>query len=261
MPALLPTAFISKKEAGLPLGFLTKEATMMRWSKRSRLLAIGDIHGCANALKDLLGQIKPNSTDLVVFLGDYIDRGPNSREVIDLLIKLSDSTQAHFIKGNHEEAMIASRDNTITEWQTEASMGYNQLPIYYHWQSWGGDATLKSYGLPVEAASLRNIPQNHWDFLESCVDYVEIEDYIFTHAPINPGKALIQQDDNELRWNHNVPEHAHISGKHIIFGHCTQKSGEILQLGHATGIDTYVYGDGKLTCIDVRTGRIWQAAE
>ena len=128
----------------------------MRWSKRSRILAIGDIHGCANALKGLLRKIRPNNSDVVVFLGDYIDRGSNSREVIELLIGIGESTQAHFIKGNHEEAMLASRDNTITEWQMEASVGYNQLPIYYHWQSWGGDATLKSYGLPVKASSLRS---------------------------------------------------------------------------------------------------------
>ena len=233
----------------------------MRWSKRPRLMAIGDIHGCANALKGLLRQVKPNRQDTLVFLGDYIDRGSNSREVINQLVKLSHSNRVHFIKGNHEEAMLASRDDIITEWQAETSVGDHQRPIYCHWQRWGGDTTLKSYGLPLEAKSLITIPKAHWDFLEGCVDYLETERYIFTHAPINPVKTLKQQDEHELRWNHKTPAQAHISGKHIVYGHCTQKSGGILSLGYATCIDTYVYGGGTLTCMDVGTGRIWQAAE
>ena len=210
---------------------------------RGRTIAIGDIHGCSAALRSLLELIGPQPTDTMITLGDYVDRGPDSRGVFDLLIDLS--TRCHFVPilGNHDEVMRS------------AFRGELALDVFLEMS---GDSTLDSYG---RGRSLDLVPPAHRDFLEACHDLYETAQHIFLHASYDPDYPLSQQPDGTLRWekvskrSHPTP---HQSGKTVIVGHSSQKDGEILDLDHIKCIDTYCYGGGWLTALDVNTDQLWQ---
>ena len=105
-------------------------------------------------------------------------------------------------------------------------------------------------------------PTAHWDFLENdCVDWHETDTHIFVHANIYPQVSLAEQPGFMLRWEGIDRQNSapHYSGKILICGHTQQRSGLPLNLGHAVCIDTWAYGDGWLTCLDVMSGRLWQA--
>jgi serine/threonine protein phosphatase 1 len=207
-----------------------------------RIIAIGDIHGCSAALDALLSAIGPGSTDVIVTLGDYINRGPDSRGVLDRLIKLSDQCRLIPLLGNHEQMLL------------EARSGLHATT----WLGMGGIATLDSYG-PGRDLSL--IPDEHFEFLDGCLDYHETEGHIFVHANYHDQRPMDQQPALMLRWESlrdTIPD-PHHSGKVVIAGHTPQKGGEILDLGHLKCIDTACYGGGWLTALDVATGRVWQA--
>lgn len=127
------------------------------------------------------------------------------------------------------------------------------------WLDFGGRQTLASYAKNGAAATLNDVPDAHWDFLESCVEWHEIETHFFVHGNVVPDVPLAEQPSYVLMWEkfHDPPPHC--SGKVMICGHTAQKSGVPRNLGHAICIDTWVYGDGWLTCLDVTGGRIWQA--
>jgi serine/threonine protein phosphatase 1 len=121
-----------------------------------------------------------------------------------------------------------------------------------------GIATLDSYG-PGRDLSL--IPDAHIGFLERCREFYETDTHIFVHASYDPELRMDQQPSEMLRWEslrNRIPE-PHASGKHVIAGHTSQKNGEILNLEHLTCIDTFCYGGGWLTAIDVHTREVWQA--
>src|SRR5450432_2690571 len=122
---------------------------------RPRTIAIGDIHGCSSALDALLNAIRPRPEDCIVTLGDYVNRGPDSRGVIERLIELKDRCRLVPILGNHEEMLFEALAKTYR-------LGYF-LRV-------GGEATLDSYG-PDRVLAL--IPDNHLEFLERCLDYYE----------------------------------------------------------------------------------------
>lgn len=135
-------------------------------------------------------------------------------------------------------------------------------PDYFdYWVRYGGDSTLKSYGLPIEEGSLLKIPESHWNFFESCQDYYESENFIFSHSPINPDKHLKNENPHELRWNHKAEEKKHTSGKVNIHGHTSQKSGKPLIKNNGICIDTYSYGGGFLTCLDTTNFELTQSNE
>lgn len=124
----------------------------------------------------------------------------------------------------------------------------------------GGDRTIASYGAKPGRDGLDVVPAEHWDFVENvCRDWYEIDTHFFVHANAYPDIALDEQPRFMLRWEpfHNPPPHA--SGKVMVCGHSSQKTGRPLNLGHAICIDTYAHGGGWLTCLDVRSGRLWQA--
>lgn len=217
---------------------------------RGRLLAIGDVHGCLAALEALLDVLRPGPDDVVVFLGDYVDRGPDSRGVIERLLQLTEQTRIIPLFGNHEEMLL------------RAGAGEMPLPL---WLAWGGAETVRSYGLcpdlltPAEVR--QGIPATHREFLEQCLDFYETEEHFFVHANYEADRPLEEQSDEFLRWV-NLRQHLpgpHRSGKIAIVGHTSQKSGEILDLGYLKCIDTYCYGGQWLTGLDVRTGEIVQA--
>ena len=120
-----------------------------------RTLAIGDIHGCHVALTCLLEQVQPHPEDRIVFLGDYIDRGPASREVVDTLLSLKKVCSTIFLRGNHEEMLLDARKNA----------GEARL-----WQLSGGFETVASYGAVEDSDGLSCIPATHWSFLYSLPD-------------------------------------------------------------------------------------------
>jgi serine/threonine protein phosphatase 1 len=212
-----------------------------------RKIAIGDIHGCSQALEALIRVIDPAPEDLIVPLGDYVDRGPDSRGVIEQMIELVDRCEVVPLLGNHELMLLGAID-------AAENISF--------WLQCGGAETLASYG-----DDLSNIPQFHLAFLRGCRRYHETEGHIFVHANYDPRLSLDEQPDGLLFWEHlmmrpngthTIPPR-HRSGKVAIVGHSPQSNGEILDLGDVICIDTYCVGDGWLTALEVETGQVWQA--
>jgi serine/threonine protein phosphatase 1 len=215
----------------------------------SRILAVGDIHGCLTALDTLLGFINPMPEDQLVFLGDYIDRGPDSKGVLDRLIELHSRGNVICIRGNHEIMMQAGREGRDD---------------FRYWMSFGGIELLESYAPLDGRISLDNIPDAHWQFVgKTCVDWHETETHIFVHAGLHPDLPLDRQPTEWLHWQALSAQwhQPHVSGKTVICGHTQQRDGIPLQLMRAICIDTAAYNNGWLTCLDVVTSEYWQANE
>lgn len=212
----------------------------------SRTLAIGDIHGCLTALLALLDLVQPGADDRLVTLGDYVDRGPDSRGVLDQLIALYDAGRLMPLRGNHDEMMTFSRDDRL-----ERRM----------WLRFGGVQTLESYGHRATDDIYDRVPQRHWDFLAHDLrNWFETDSYLFVHAIARPDLPLAEQDSNLLLWERLSGPIAHSSGKQLICGHTRQAGGLPLDLGTTVCIDTGIYEpDGWLTCLHVETGHFWQA--
>jgi serine/threonine protein phosphatase 1 len=207
-----------------------------------RTIAIGDIHGCSAALDALLEAIRPRPDDCIVTLGDYVNRGPNTRGVIERLIELKTRCRLVPLLGNHDQMLLAARS------------GLHGMT----WMRMGGLATLHSYGT---SRDLELVPDEHYEFLKECLDYYETDTHIFVHASYFPNSPMDEQPVVKLRWEsiRDMTPGLHESGKTVIVGHTSQKNGEILDLGHVKCIDTYCYGGGWLTALDVQTGEVWQA--
>lgn len=189
----------------------------------SRLIAIGDIHGEIDKLNSLLEQLNLIESDTVIFLGDYIDRGKNSKEVITRLINLSKSVNCIFLKGNHEDMLLK-----ILKTKKEEDIE--------HWLLSGGAETFDNYG------GFPEIFNNHRDFFENLKPYYMTDKYLFVHAGVDPQKSTIEeQSEDDLFWIRaeflNKP---HKFKQKIIFGHTPFKKPLILE--DKIGIDT---GCGK----------------
>ena len=207
-----------------------------------RTIAIGDIHGCSKAFDGLIEAIKPTASDRLIFLGDYVDRGPDSRGVIERLLSLRKRCETVFLLGNHE---IIFR-NVLGGLPAET------------WLGLGGLQTLASYG-----GSLQGVPGEHLAFLYGLLPYFETEKALFVHANYDANLAMTEQTEQMLFWEHlgGTPPLPHCSGKHVFLGHTPQASFEIGYYGHFTCIDTYCFGGGWLTGIDVDSGETWQASK
>jgi serine/threonine protein phosphatase 1 len=209
-----------------------------------RTIAIGDIHGCAIALAKLIEAVAPRPEDIVVPLGDYVDRGIDSRGVIDQLISLADRCQLVPILGNHEEMLLhASAD----VWS------------FQFWMRCGGKVCLDSYG---STGDIELVPASHLAFLKSCRTYFETEQHFFVHANYKPDVPLKRLDIFTLYWcslRDYVPPMRHCSGKVAIVGHTPQP--EVLDLGYLKCLDTGCCNGGWLTAMDVNSGQIWQVNE
>jgi serine/threonine protein phosphatase 1 len=128
------------------------------------------------------------------------------------------------------------------------------------WLGFGGRETLASYAAGGGTGKLSDVPAAHWDFLEkTLVNWYETERHIFVHACANPDLPLSEQPETMLHWEKMITPRAHTSGKILVCGHTAQKSGKPRNWGHTICIDTWVYGCGWLTCLDVDTGQFWQA--
>jgi serine/threonine protein phosphatase 1 len=210
-----------------------------------RVLAIGDIHGCLQAFDDLLAWVEPTPEDKLVLLGDYVDRGPDSRGVLDRILQLRQRLNLVCLRGNHEQMMV------------DAYRGGR--PEKKMWLSVGGVEALASYGVVPGSGSLDTVPREHWDFLENgLVNYHESELFIFVHATVLCGFDMNEQPDYALLWDFLPDAMRHHSGKTVICGHTSQRSGVPKVVPGAVCIDTFAHGGGWLTCLDVLNGRWWQ---
>ncbi|SHJ19000.1 serine/threonine protein phosphatase 1 [Malonomonas rubra DSM 5091] len=235
----------------------------------NRLIAIGDIHGQRIMLDDLLSQIEPTDLDLIVFLGDYIDRGPDSKGVIDDLIDFKlFYPQTIFLRGNHEQMFldalidcgirIGERLSDVSpKWVKEISR-YSDATMF---KLNGGEQTLKSYGAELVMdfpgfTLLGEIPSDHIEFLEQTQMCFEHEHFVFVHAGINPLLPLEQQQYT-LLWDRDLE--ASPSGKTVIIGHTPCPDGAPLIADDLIMLDTGAAYDGPLTAMDVLSGQVWQA--
>ena len=207
-----------------------------------RTIAIGDIHGCLAALEALLAAVRPRPKDTIVTLGDYVDRGPDSRGVIERLLRLRQECRLIPLLGNHDEMLLKLYDG-----QTE---------LYVDWLLFGGNATLGSYG----SMKPEDVPPAHIDFLRGCRLFYETQRQFFVHGNYLAELSLDAQPAETLLWDSLKIRRPgpHCSGKTAIIGHASQRSGEILDLGYAKCIDTWCYGEGWLTALEVDNGQVWQ---
>ena len=206
-----------------------------------RIIAIGDLHGCNAALEALIAAIAPTKEDTIVTLGDYIDRGDQSQQVIQTLIDLKQKTNLITLLGNHERMMLDAQEDPQAQ---------------SFWLQFGGAETVESYGTSID-----DVPEHHWDFLRNCLPYYELEEFILVHACYDPELPLADQTEKVRIWQHLgvVPPEPHYSGKTVFVGHTPQSGGEVLDAGHLVGIDTYCFGGKYLTAINCETRQTWQA--
>jgi len=213
-----------------------------------RVYAVGDIHGCLIELDSLLATILNDAAGYdgerqLVFLGDYVDRGPDSRGVLDRLLAPPEDFDPRYILGNHDQTFLDFLENPS---------------LFRDWRDFGGRETLMSYGVTPprfddeEAYSqardkLRSaMPQSHLDFLRSLQYSVTIGSYHFVHAGVRPGVPLDRQSPEDLLW---IRDEFLLSntdhGKMIVHGHTPME--EPVKLSNRISVDTGVYATGKLT--------------
>ena len=199
-----------------------------------KTFVFGDIHGCYRALLALLAKISPDpDRDTLVFLGDYIDRGPDSRPVIAELLRLKGIFR-HFIalRGNHEQMFL----NYL------AGRGQNVFLLT------GGRQTLLSYELGIANEARRRLPLEHQQFISELRTYWEDDKYIYVHAGLQPGIALPEQSADWLLWaREQFIESRHDFGKRVIFAHTPFPTPRIE--ANKIGIDTGAVYGGHLTCL------------
>jgi serine/threonine protein phosphatase 1 len=209
-----------------------------------RTIAIGDIHGCIHALEALLAAIQPTPQDQLICLGDFIDTGRDTRDVVTRLIRLQGECDLVVIQGNHEEMLLAALQSA---------------KLKDAWLMCGGIATLNSYKF---CGDIDVIDQDHLAFIRQTRDYFETDTHILVHANYEEQLPLADLPSYALRWSilESKPRLPHVSGKRVIVGHTEQRSGEILDLGGVVCIDTYCHGHGWLTALELNTNQVWQAS-
>lgn len=226
-----------------------------------RVYAIGDVHGCKYLLEELLQKIEddnikrgPAETE-IIFLGDLIDRGPDSAGVLDLCIALQKANKpVRFLMGNHEEIYL----NAVVDQDPKTMRFFLRI---------GGTETLLSYDIlksdfmSFDVEELCDyipqlIPQEHIDFVERFEDHITIGDYMFVHAGVKPGVPLGEQKPKHLRWiREDFIDHKGSHGKIIIFGHTIFD--EVRESNSYIGIDTGAYKNGILTAIALEGDQRW----
>jgi serine/threonine protein phosphatase 1 len=207
-----------------------------------RILVIGDIHGYLNKLVQLMGMLGPyREDDLIVFLGDYIDRGPNSKEVVDYIIDLKKRhSRTICLLGNHEMMFMDYLSQGKDKWSFLLN---------------GGIETLHSYQL-TETADEMEIPEGHMVFFNSLLPYYETEDYIFVHAGLKIGVPLSEQRLDDLLWiRGDFLEKNYDFGKLVIFGH--SPFAEPLVTPWKIGLDTGAGYGGMLTALELPTFKFY----
>lgn len=226
-----------------------------------RIYAIGDIHGCLDQLlevqdnirKDL--QTRPHSHPVIIYLGDYIDRGPDSRGVIENLIaENAASYHTHTLLGNHDVMLMVYRENSSIPIRPN---GPKVNKIHWLHELGGGAETLRSYGLAgashtdphaTQAKFLSAFPSSHLQFLETLEMYVQIGSYLFVHAGINPEASLSEQTEDDFTWMREpFLSSTKDFGFTVVHGH--SPSDEVENRGNRIGIDTGAVFGRVLSCL------------
>lgn len=223
-----------------------------------RIYAVGDIHGRADLLRATLDKIDAHCSghsierSIVVFIGDYVDRGPSSREVIDLLLECKKSRESVLLKGNHETFIS----------------GFLKDPaVLDSWRNCGGLETLLSYGLKplfscddIQRRKLaedfaRAIPLDHVDFLQSLRLFFRCGDFLFVHAGIRPNVPLERQEERDLLWiRETFLEYEKPFGLFVVHGHTPVHVPELRP--NRLNIDTGAFATGRLTCVAIEGSTI-----
>jgi len=228
-----------------------------------RAYAVGDVHGRLDLLEELLAKIHadlqhhPSRKTLLVFVGDLIDRGPKSAQVIERLRTYKRQwIRPFFLLGNHEEVLLRILGG--------------DAELITKWRWFGGAECLQSYGLDPEQFSQISdqlalelvreaIPKEHVQFLESFVDSCRFGDYLFVHAGIRPGVELEDQRQSDLRWIREpflLDETDH--GFVVVHGHTI--SSEVEERANRIGIDTGAYRTNVLTALAIEGTERWLMA-
>lgn len=234
----------------------SKKKPRVPWGRR--VYAIGDVHGRADLLIGTFSRIdadlaqQPALEPVEVFLGDYIDRGPHSRRVLDLLIARGRNREIICLKGNHETyiSQLASDPSIISEWQ-----------------QMGGTTTLLSYGVKPPAhtdpeaardaahAFNRALPEIHRRFIAGLELSYTCGDFFFAHAGVRPGVALNEQSAHDLMWiRDDFLLHEDDFGKIIVHGHTPATEPDVRP--NRINIDTGAYATGRLTCLVLEADQV-----
>ena len=212
----------------------------------NKIFAIGDIHGCMGKLRTLIQNINADpENDIIVFIGDYIDRGSAAREVVDYVIGLTaEYKNVVCLLGNHEYMFLRYLDGLDEE-------------MYL---SNGGSATLFAYAISLSETPQERkakIPREHLKFFESLLPHYETENYLFVHAGLKPGLIISQQTMHNLLWvRHEFIDTDYDFGKIVVFGHTPLRYPLIMP--NKIGIDTGAVYGGKLTCVELPAVKIYQ---
>ncbi|WP_375402490.1 metallophosphoesterase family protein [uncultured Sphingomonas sp.] len=225
-----------------------------------RIYAIGDVHGRLDCLDDLLGRIAADQDGrgemrtTLIFLGDYIDRGPNSRAVVERLMALEGSgTECLFLMGNHEELLLRSAKGDRGSLST-----FDRV---------GGRDTLLSYGVSAEmydhcsladlpALIDEHVPTPHTEFLDRAATHHVSGDYLFVHAGVRPGVELTKQKPGDMRWiRDEFLRFRHDFGHFVVHGHTVTP--EIDIQANRIGIDLGAYATGRLAAVGLEGADRW----
>lgn len=201
-----------------------------------KIFVIGDIHGCLDMLKRLIDKIEWNpANDRLIFIGDYIDRGENSKGVIDFILRLKkDSTLIQCLLGNHEQMFL------------DYLSGVDSQTFLLN----GGLSTLRSYEAIKKSKDDPLIPSSHLDFFSSLLTMIELEHYYIVHAGFQPNIGIEDQNLNDMLWIREEFIYSDYDfGKVVIFGHTPFNSPLVLK--NKIGIDTGAVFGNYLTCLEL----------
>jgi serine/threonine protein phosphatase 1 len=212
----------------------------------NKIFAIGDIHGCAQKLRELIELIAANhEKDTLIFIGDYIDRGSSNREAVDYVLQLKQEFKnVVCLLGNHEQMLL-----NYLEGENEEMYLYN-----------GGKFTLSDYGIKSSDSPdvrKKKIPEEHLLFYQSLLPYHQTKDYIFVHAGLIPGISIDKQTIDDLLWvRYKFIDSDYNFGRRVIFGHTPMSNPLIME--NKIGVDTGAVYGGKLTCLELPEVKIYQ---
>lgn len=223
-----------------------------------RVYAVGDIHGRLDLFESLIEAIERDDAGRarangdVVLLGDLIDRGPDSAGVLDRARSWAQERRVEFIKGNHEEMMVAAA---------------SKLDTFRSFLKFGGRETLMSYGIDpqfileadaeqLQQAMLEAVPQGDFDFLDGFEKMIRMGDYLFVHAGIRPDTPLDHQSGQDCRWIRDpFLSHPGDFGAMVVHGHTITEEPDVRL--NRIGIDTGAYVHGTLTAIGLEGEQRW----
>lgn len=238
----------------------TRRPAPCRVPSGRRIYAVGDIHGRLDLLDQILRQIEEDcaarqaAETLIIFLGDLVDRGPDSCGVVARLLDFSRGpTPSRFLMGNHEEVFLRALTGDLKALRFLIRIGGRETIISYGVHP---DEYSKLDYEPLARLLADRVPKQHADFLASFERWIEIGDYLFVHAGLRPGLPIEEQSSNDLRWiRDEFLQHRGPFGKIIVHGHSISEEVELRP--NRIGIDTGAFATGRLTAIGLEEDRRW----